>query len=251
MESTVTLLRPVTLQMKKLSEKPVFIYVLAILFLLAPVGNIALSLFAMGIPDWYQPGRILDFAAYVSSRDRIWLGLVFFAGLNLLRARKYSWILAMVSLAVVAVFNLATSLQAHGTRAFQSPFTLISLIATLSIFCIFFFFRYPYLDRRDGVLFYHRRVELNFPVMILLDQPVKAQILNLSLSGIYIACSDGLKPFTLKIGQEIQMEFKENIFKGKVLRCTPNGYGVHFLNLSYEQKTWIGKLVKVAKHTRS
>lgn len=132
-------------------EKPIGIYFLAILFLLAPLGNIFISFAGSGVANWYSPSVFIPFAQTIPALDWAWLGLLFVTGLLLFKAHKLSWTIAILSLLLILVINTyriffvdTNSIDPH----FLKIFSVIAVLCTLGVLVIAFYFRFPYLDRR-------------------------------------------------------------------------------------------------------
>jgi hypothetical protein len=126
--------------------------VLAVLFLLAPLGNIIISFLGSGLTNWYQPAIFLALVQSIPLLDWVWLGLLFVTGLLLFRPHKLSWSIAIGTLVLVLAMN-AFRLYSADTNSidpiFLKVFSILAIICTLSVLVIAFYFRFPYLDRRS------------------------------------------------------------------------------------------------------
>jgi hypothetical protein len=132
-------------------KKPIGIYFLAILFLLAPLGNILISFAGSGVPDWYSPTIFIPFLKTIPSLDWAWLFLLFVTGLLLFKAHKLSWSLAIITLFLVLVINVYRIYFVDTNSIdpqFLKIFSVISVLCTIGVLMIAFYFRFPYLDRR-------------------------------------------------------------------------------------------------------
>lgn len=132
-------------------KRPLGVYILAFLFLLAPIGNILISFAGSGVQNWYAPDVMLAFMKTIPAWDWAWLFLLFFTGLLLFKAHKLSWTLAIVSLVLILTINVyrvyfvdTNSIDPHFLRIFS----VIALLCTTGVLVISFYFRFPYLDRR-------------------------------------------------------------------------------------------------------
>lgn len=132
-------------------KKPVAIYFLAVLFLLAPIGNIFISFAGSGVANWYDPSVFIPFMQTIPGLDWAWLGLLFVTGLLLFKAHKLSWTIAILTLLLVLSINIyrvyfvdTNSIAPH----FLKIFSVIAVLCTLGVLVIAFYFRFPYLDRR-------------------------------------------------------------------------------------------------------
>lgn len=133
-------------------KKPVGVYALAVLFLLAPLGNIFISFAGSGLPNWYEPTIFFALLQSVPVLDWLWLALLFITGILLFRPHKLSWSIAIGTLTFVLIMN-AFRLYSADTNSidphFLKIFSILAIICTLSVLVIAFYFRFPYLDRRS------------------------------------------------------------------------------------------------------
>src|SRR5690349_16315883 len=86
-------------------KAPIGIYILAALFLLAPLGNIFFSFAGSGIENWYHPHIFFNLLSTIPVVDWLWLGGIFIAGIALLMRHKVSWLLAVLVLFIVLAMN--------------------------------------------------------------------------------------------------------------------------------------------------
>lgn len=133
-------------------KKPVGVYILAVLFLLAPLGNILISFAGSGLADWYSPSILMSLTQSIPWLDWLWLSLLFLTGILLFRPHKLTWSLAIVTLIFVLGIN-AFRLYSVDTNSidpmFLKVFSVLAILCTLSVLVIAFYFRFPYLDRRS------------------------------------------------------------------------------------------------------
>lgn len=132
-------------------KKPTGIYILALMFILAPLGNILISFFGSGLKNWYEPSIFMALLQTVSMFDWLWLGLLVFTGLLLLIQHKLSWSVAIATLVLVLVINAFRLFQVDMNSIdphFLKIFSVLAVITTLGVLVIAFYFRFPYIDRR-------------------------------------------------------------------------------------------------------
>ncbi len=132
-------------------KKPTGVYLIAILFILAPFGNILISFAGSGIGGWYNPNVLFPFLQSIPALDWLWLGLLFLTGVLLFRPHKLTWTLAMISLLLVLVINAYRVFNIDQNSIdpnFLKVFSVLAIICTLSLLIISAYFRFPYLDRR-------------------------------------------------------------------------------------------------------
>lgn len=132
-------------------KKPTGVFLIAILFILAPIGNILISFAGSGVSDWYNPNVFIPFLNTIPTRDWLWLGLLFVTGVLLFRPHKLTWSLAMFTLLLVLVINAYRVYNIDQNSIdpqFLKVFSMLAIICTLSLLVIAAYFRFPYLDRR-------------------------------------------------------------------------------------------------------
>lgn len=167
-------------------KKPIGVYVLAFLFLLAPLGNIFISFAGSGLVNWYNPTVLMAFMESIPVLDWIWLGLLFVTGILLFRPHKLSWSVAIFTLLVILFINAYRLYQVDTNSidpAFLKVFSLLAIICTLSVLVISFYFRFPYLDRRANWLSNMNRVDIKTTVLC---SGIVAVTESLSASGCLI-----------------------------------------------------------------
>ncbi len=136
---------------KPLLKRATGIYILACLFILAPIGNIFLSFAGSGISNWYDPSVLSPFLQSIPALDWAWLSLLVLTGLMLFKPHKLSWSLAIFTLVFVLVINAIRLFQQDPnsiTPGFLKVFSALAILTTLGVLVISFYFRFPYLDRR-------------------------------------------------------------------------------------------------------
>lgn len=132
-------------------KKATGIYLLACLFILAPLGNILISFAGSGVEQWYDPSVIRSFLQTIPLIDWVWLGLLVLTGVLLFKPHKLSWSVAIFTLVVVLSINVMRLFQNDGNSInpmFLKLFSGVSILVTLGVLVISFYFRFPYLDRR-------------------------------------------------------------------------------------------------------
>lgn len=136
---------------KPILKKATGIYLLACLFILAPLGNILISFAGSGIDRWYDPSVLGSFLQTVPIIDWVWLGLLVLTGILLFKPHKLSWSVAIFTLLFVLIINATRLFQADPNsinQTFLKVFSLVAILVTLGVLVISFYFRFPYLDRR-------------------------------------------------------------------------------------------------------
>lgn len=132
-------------------KKPIAVFVLAFLFILAPIGNIMISFIGSGINQWYQPSIFASLLRTIQIVDWVWLTLLVVTGILLLKPHKLPWTLAIISLSVVLGMNAYRLYMMDGNSIephFLKVFSVLAIMTTLGVLMISLYFRFPYLDQR-------------------------------------------------------------------------------------------------------
>lgn len=222
-------------------KRPTGIYFLAMLFLLAPIGNILISFAGSGLSNWHQPNVLTALLQTIPPLDWIWLGLLFVTGLLLLRPHKLSWSVAIITLLLVLGIN-AYRLYNIDTNSidplFLKVFSLLAIICTLGVLIIAFYFRFPYLDRRSTWVTNTKRYELK-TTAILAGQNATTE--SLSVTGCRLTFEN--KP-NMKIGNEYELKFPEISalsVKAQIVEDTDEDCRLEFVKMSTDFKRDLGR----------
>lgn len=132
-------------------KKPIGVYILALLFIFAPIGNILISFAGSGVQNWYEPSVINAFLQSIPLWDWLWLSLLVLAGILLFRPHKLSWSFAIFTLILVLAINAFRLYSTDNNSIdpnYLRVFSIVALLCTLGVLTIAFYFRFPYLDRR-------------------------------------------------------------------------------------------------------
>lgn len=205
-------------------KKPLLVYGLATCFMLAPLGNLIMSMINYGVPHWYYPSVMLSFFGSVTWADKIWLLLTFSAGAALMVQRKTFWFLGMSVLLIAGLFNLKNGL--FGEEALRgggpSLMTGFLLLSNFGVVGLLYHFRFPYLDRRESWWGVHPRYACHLTVK---GEGFSGKCVNVSMTGAFLEIPD----HSFELGQEIHFTLGEmSYIKAEVVRKSPNGYGVQF-----------------------
>jgi lysylphosphatidylglycerol synthetase-like protein (DUF2156 family) len=218
-------------------KQPIGIYILAFIFMLAPIGNILLSLAGSGIEGWYQPANLAQLVSTIPIGDWAWLAGIFIAGGTLLFRHKSAWMVAVVALLIVLCMNTyrAFTLDENVLNPdFVRMQILISILVTFSVLIIAFYARYPYLDRRQQWMFpTAHRYDIATPILVHVAEGVTGVSESISTAGIRIRMPrvvDALKhveklevTFTEMDNLKVQSEIVE--FNGTTLRLRFKNFG--------------------------
>lgn len=217
-------------------KKPTGVYLIAILFLLAPLGNILISFAGSGVSNWYDFGVMIPFLESIPISEWVWLGLLFLTGILLFRPHKLSWSIAILTLLLILGLNAYRLYHVDLNSidpTFLKVFSLLAIICTLSVLVISFYFRFPYLDRRANWLTNIKRMDIRTLVMI---NNLKSTTESLSISGCRLSF-DQHREF--KIDEIVRLKFSEVSdieIEAKVIENLQFGVRVEFTNLSGDMK---------------
>lgn len=216
-----------THQVDNFRKLPLLLRIVLVGFVLAPLGNFAATFSAIGIPQWYMPGKFFELAAQVTLFDWFWNLLILLSGLLLLLRRKLAWAISVASIAVALAANFHHWYYG-AIENLNSQFYLFSTSGCLAILAILFYFRHPHLDRRDRWFSMNVRYKVEVKVPITRPFATEGVIVNISSGGALIDISekvvgqfsvDGPLSFKLPSAKEVH---------GRVVRITHNSVAVHF-----------------------
>ncbi len=220
-------------------KKPIGIYILALLFIIAPLGNILISFAGAGVSNWYEPSIFFAFLQSIPVFDWAWLGLLLLTGVLLFRPHKLSWSFAIVTLILILSINAYRMFSADPSSIspqYLKVFSILSLFCTLGVLMIAFYFRFPYLDRRANWMTNVERFELRTEV-----QMNKSLVLteSISASGCKILTNEA---YHLKKQDAVEVLFTE-IYQRPV-KCIVIESNAEFVRLEFssQQEEFISKL---------
>jgi hypothetical protein len=208
------------------------VYVVAIAFILAPFGNIAFSLQGLNVPAWYTPAKIWLGFIHSPIWDKTWLILDLITGILLLRPRKYTWGLALATLSISTGFNFYNGFLATGFNLFSWG----ALASSLSAGVILYYFRYPYLDRRESWWGISQRHSISLPAKLKFDGfEISGLITNISRTGAFFTANEK-REHQINLTTQAELHIGEISIIAKIERLSTEGYGMAFrtkLNKSY------------------
>ncbi|QDK37844.1 PilZ domain-containing protein [Bdellovibrio sp. NC01] len=169
-------------------KRPIGVYVLAVLFLLAPIGNLLLSFAGSGVKNWSEPSVMWTFLQGVSPLDWLWLSLLIVTGILLLRPHKASWTMAIITLLLVLAINMYRAAVGDLGLGNMARWQVIgSSFATCAVLIMAFYFRFPYLDRRTRWFIpAAQRYEVRTPVEVVAQDIFTGVTESVSVSGVRV-----------------------------------------------------------------
>lgn len=217
-------------------KRPTAVYLLALLFVLAPIGNLLLSFSNSGDPDWFHFDVLSGYLSSVSALDWAWLGLVFVTGILLFKPHKTTWTLSLVCLLVVTSINTYRLVNGDFNTMATGLKTQLgfSIFATVSCLLITLYSRFPYLDRRAGwFLSAAHRYNLRTPVQVVAQDIYDGVTASVSVSGVLVHLQRNME------GASLDLQYVDLIFpdirnmkvKARVVEYRDNNLRLKFKDL--------------------
>lgn len=211
---------------KGYTKKPAWIYALGISFILAPFGNFLWSLAALG-ERWWHPQVWQIWVPYIEWYVWLLMVSVSVSGVALLIVRRWSWILAMTSLALVMVYSLII-LPNISSKASIGIVVLLLVLTIGALGAIFYSpFRLPYLNPRlrwwETSPRY--RVDINARIS---GVDAECTLVDVSRTGALIEWSSGKFP---ELSERAKLDLPMGLsLVVDVARKTERGYGLRFVS---------------------
>lgn len=231
------------------TKKPIGIYILAVLFLLAPIGNILFTLSTSNIQNWYSPAVLIDLLRSLHVFDVITSLLLFISGLLLFKAHKTAWTLSLVSLTLILGLN--TYRIFNPPPGFETDLSTMhlgfSVCSTFVVMIVAFYFRYPYLDRRAQWFFpTAHRYDVQTNVEIVANDIFSGVTESLSLSGarIRLKIDMGTSADKLKFVDIIFNDLRKMKLTCEVIQYDDNVLRVKFKRMSRSDRELLSNWLK-------
>lgn len=220
-------------------KQPIGIYILALLFMLAPLGNIIVSFAGSGVTNWYHPTEFFELVKSIPWMDWLWLGGIFISGLTLMARHKSAWLVAVFALLIVLAMNTYRAFTIDETvlnPEFVRVQILISILVTFSVLIIAFYARYPYLDRRQQWMFpTAHRYDVKTPVVVHTGGELAGLTESISTAGIRIRLAKATD--SLKGKTEVEFTFSE-LSDLKKIKAEVIEFNEDTLRLKYKGFGW-------------
>lgn len=217
-------------------KRPTAVYLLALLFVFAPVGNLLLSFSNSGDPHWYHADVMAKYLLSVGILDWAWLALVFVTGMLLFKPHKTTWTLSLVCLLVVTSINSYRLVNGDfNTMGAGIKIQLaFSIFATVSCLLITVYSRFPYLDRRAGwFLTAAHRYNLRTPVRVVAQDIYEGVTASVSVSGMLVHLQRDMDgpSLDLRYVDVIFPEIRNMKVKARVIEYRDNNLRLKFKDL--------------------
>lgn len=203
-------------------KKPVGVYIIAVLFLLAPLGNILISFAGSGVSGWYDPAIFTSLLDTIPPLEWVWLGLLFLSGILLFRPHKLSWSLAIFTLLLILcinIYRMYSGDQSSIDLRYLKVFSIIALLCTVGVLVVSFYFRFPYLDRRANWVKNIERFDFKTEAEV---NDLKAVTESLSMTGCKLRLTSELNVVK---GDLVKIKLNE------VSNLSVNGRVIEYANL--------------------
>jgi lysylphosphatidylglycerol synthetase-like protein (DUF2156 family) len=234
-------------------RSPVGIYILAVLFLVAPLGNIFFSFAGSGVANWYYPNVFLSLLSTIPVVDWMWLIGIFVAGVALLLRHKLAWMIAVASLFVVLIMNTYRAFtldETLMTTDFVRMQILISILVTFSVLIIAFYARYPYLDRRQQWMYQTaHRFDAETSVMVHFSgHTMKGRTNSLSTAGARIVFERPSEVLKKETDVDMTLTEIDNMkIHTEVVEYSGNTLRVRFKDFGWSQRAQLEAWLKSRK----
>lgn len=228
-------------------KRPLGVYVLAVLFLLAPIGNLLLSFASSGVKNWSEPSVMWAFLQGVSPLDWLWLSLLVVTGILLLRPHKTSWTMAIFTLLLVLAINMYRAAVGDLGLGHMARWQVIgSSFATCAVLITAFYFRFPYLDRRTRWFIpAAQRYDVRTPVEVVAQDIFSGVTESVSVSGVRVRLQRDMGPIAtdMRFVDVIFPEVKNVKIKTQVVEYSDNVLRLKFKELRSQDlghlKEWL------------
>jgi len=214
-------------------KKPVRVFLVAIYLLIAPWVYFVLNIRELGDPTWGNPDTWLKYLTDLHPRVWFLLTITFAAAIMLFLVRKASWILAIIALVLVIIYNIFV----FGSL----PIPAIILLA----FVLFTPFRKPYLNPQLRWWEQLPRFDVDLFANVE-DLSAQLHIYDISEGGVLAEFLGETHP---KLYDTFHIEFSNGPkLLTKLVRIQENKYlGLHFEELSRGDKRLLKKFIKTLR----
>ena len=214
--------------------KPSWIKILAILLILAPLGNIAVSFISVGVPNLLDLGAWTYWIRFV--KPEVWAlnFMLLLSGISLLWVRTRTHSLAAVSIGAVLIYNIVS----FQDTVFIGPIAIgVSLVVSLIALAILYHrdFRKPYFNPRLRWWETSTSYRVDLPVELTSSESgttIPAVLLDVSRSGLLVKVADDI---SWRLGESQKVQLPKSIhLNAKIVRK----HSDHSFGLSFEKPNW-------------
>lgn len=223
-------------------RKPLWIYVVATLFILTPFLHLMMTLRSAGETEWWSPSAWWLWVHHLNPAPAVISTLLALAGLSILFVRRWAWWLGMLALGALCVYNIA--LISHSFS--DDPLTrMVATLGSLSLLVLLFFseFKQPFFNERLRWWESEARYMVSVPVKIM-NTDKHALLVNISKSGIYLEPYD--KDTALDLPTEITVEVNSELQLPCIYsRATEKGVAYKFVKITKHQSRYLRRWLQL------
>ena len=231
-------------------RKPVWIYFVAILFILTPVIHLMGTLKNAGEPQWYSPVAWWLWAQHLDPAPAMVSFMLCLAGVAMLFVRSWTWWLGMIVLTALSLYNILLIRHSFADDFFTQ---MLATVGSLILLVLLYFseFKKPFLNRRLRWWESEPRFRVNIPVTIRATEDskpvVSAQLMDISKSGVYLEPVPGHK--ILELPNHILVEVNSELHLPCTLsRSTEHGGSAyHFGAITRHQARYLRRWIQLLK----
>lgn len=221
-------------------KKPFVVWFIGCCFMIAGPANVIQVLYLEHIANWYEPVMWWKLFSQMSWLDQAVCASLPIAGVSLLIQRKNSWLLAVAFVLGACIQNLYCFItDAHLLYPVGIP-----MLANSAVLVVFYYFRYPYLDRRERLLGgISKRYPIALPVYMEGFQGVSAS--SISRGGCFLKFSK--KNAAPAVNSTIRVKMDDMWIEGVVLYHDGKGCGVRFQSPRRLTRSKLRKIISLSK----
>ena len=226
-------------------KRPFIHYVFIVGYILAPVSNILLLRLFGNIPFGIIFSRMFQGYGYLAA---VWLLTAPLVGIGLYFIHRVSWYAFLVHSSLILIDYILKWVIRPGFywRSIPTVFNFLMFTGNLLLVIIIGYiiqkdFRAPYFQALKRSWRENERIPINHFITL---NGTKMKISDISYTGCFISEPE----IELKVGDKADLNFESYRLsiecRGEVMRQTPEGFGIRFLNLPAAKQRDLRRLLK-------
>ena len=174
-------------------RKPVWIYIVAVLFILTPFIHMMGLVREAGEPQWFSPAVWWTWAKHLDPAPAVISFMLCLTGVAILCVRSWTWWLGMLVLSALCIYNIVLIRNTYA----DDPFTQILATAGSILLLVLLYaseFKKPFLNRRLRWWESEPRFRVHLPVKVQTmgsSEKIAVQLMDISKSGVYLEPNPG------------------------------------------------------------
>ena len=254
------------------NKKPIWINILAAIYLLVPIGNISINAFANDITV-IQCINMLYINSINLNIPSIFIVFISIASIvlayGLFKVYSWSWHYFIIHSLLLVLINFISDDLIYGITIGIPSYGVMNLLLIIPFIPLAFILRKiarrPYLDSRIQWWKQFKRLREEIPIEYSISDKTISKTLTFDLSegGVFIGCNNlvgkevgdriGLKSFFILNNRDKPFDITgEIVWFNEKPTIRPMGFGVKFLSIdSYQQKIIKNHILKVLKEDSS